>query len=70
MTDSTVLVKPWPGLILDGIPSSGAAIPKALAEEWIADRLVVRVEPVSDNRQPMQRPGGARPKRQGKPSNG
>jgi hypothetical protein len=39
----TVLVKPWPGLILDGIPQSGAELPRALAEEWLANRLVMRV---------------------------
>jgi hypothetical protein len=43
MTDS-VLVRPRRGLILDGIPSRGAEVPRALAEEWIADRLV---EPVA-----------------------
>lgn len=42
MTD-TVRVKPWPGLILAGIPSSGADIPRALAEEWTANHLVVPV---------------------------
>jgi hypothetical protein len=41
----TVLVKPARGLILAGIPSSGAEIPADLAETWIADQLVVRVEP-------------------------
>lgn len=69
----TVRVKPWPGLILDGIPSQGADIPKALAEEWITDRLLVRAEPVaptSDRQKPTQDLGGARSKRQGKPSNG
>jgi len=43
MTD-TVLVRPWPGLILDGIPRKGAEIPRALAEEWIANHLVVKFE--------------------------
>jgi hypothetical protein len=42
MTD-VVLVRPRHGLILDGIPSKGAEVPRALAEEWIANRLV---EPV------------------------
>lgn len=45
MTTDTVLVRPWPGLILDGIPSTGAALPRDLADMWIADRLVVRVTP-------------------------
>lgn len=43
MTD-TVLVRPRTGLILAGIPRKGAEIPRALAEEWIADQLVVKVE--------------------------
>ena len=42
MTD-TILVRPRHGLILDGIPSKGAEVDRALAEEWIADRLVERV---------------------------
>lgn len=42
----TVLVRPRGGLILDGIPRSGAEIPKALADEWLADRLVERITPV------------------------
>jgi hypothetical protein len=42
MTD-VVLVRPRHGLILDGIPSKGAEVPRALAEEWIADRLVEEV---------------------------
>lgn len=39
----TVLVKPRPGLILAGVPSTGIELPRALAEEWLADRMVVRV---------------------------
>lgn len=50
MTD-TVLVKPWPGLILAGIPRAGARIPRALAEEWIGNHLVIAV-PVSEPRKP------------------
>lgn len=42
MTDS-ILVKPRPGLILAEVPSGGIELPRALAEEWLADRMVVRV---------------------------
>jgi hypothetical protein len=45
MTD-TIRVRPRTGIILPGIPRKGASIPRALAEEWIADRLVVRLEPL------------------------
>lgn len=41
----TVLVRPRHGLILDGIPRKGAEIPTALADEWIANQLVERIEP-------------------------
>lgn len=36
----TVLVRPRMGLILAEVPASGAAIPRALAEEWIANRMI------------------------------
>jgi hypothetical protein len=42
MTDA-VFVKPYPGLILPDVPRSGTHIPKALAESWIANGLVVQV---------------------------
>lgn len=38
-------VKPRPGIILAGIPSSGAEITDKLAKEWIDNGLVVLVEP-------------------------
>jgi hypothetical protein len=52
MTD-VVLVRPRHGLILDGIPSKGAEVPRALAEEWIANRLVeqVGVKPIENPRE-------------------
>lgn len=43
MTD-LVLVKPRHGLILAEVPRNGAELPRALAEQWLADRMVVRVE--------------------------
>lgn len=43
----TVLVRPRRGLILDGIPRKGAEISKDLAEQWIADQLVERIEPAT-----------------------
>jgi hypothetical protein len=40
----TVRVQPRPGYILAGIPATGADVPKALADEWIRNGLVVKVE--------------------------
>lgn len=37
----TAYVKPRPGIILAGIPASGADVPLELAAEWIANGLVV-----------------------------
>lgn len=45
MTD--VFVRPRPGLILAGIPAEGAPIPAHLAEEWVANRMVVPGEPTT-----------------------
>jgi hypothetical protein len=53
MTD-TVLVRPLHGLILAGIPAKGAAIPRALADEWIADQLIERI-PTTVERKPVVR---------------
>jgi hypothetical protein len=50
----TVLVRPRPGLILDGIPATGAAIPQALADEWVANRMV---EPAPPDTSPRRRLG-------------
>jgi hypothetical protein len=54
MTD-TVLVRPRTGIILPGIPRTGASIPRALAEEWIADRLVMRLDPQGATKPSKQR---------------
>lgn len=58
MTDM-VRVRPWPGLILDGIPTGGADIPRALAEEWTANHLVI---PVRDRPTPSPVPSAGRAK--------
>jgi hypothetical protein len=42
MTDA-VFVKPYPGLILPDVPRSGTRIPKALADSWLANGLVVQI---------------------------
>lgn len=72
MTD-LVMVKPWPGLILAEVPAKGAALPKALAEEWIDNHLVVRVAepaPKPARNKPRERrasprgSGATRPKKQ------
>jgi hypothetical protein len=39
----TVRVKPRPGIILAGIPASGADIDQARAKEWVANGLVILV---------------------------
>lgn len=62
MATDMVRVKPWPGLILDGIPPAGAVIPRALAEEWTANHLVLPVK------EPTPRP--ARADRPAKPATG
>lgn len=69
MTDTTdtVRVKPRHGLILAGVPIGGADLPRALAEEWIADRLVVAVPTPSIEAKP--RPYVRRTKPQGKRRN-
>lgn len=55
----TVLVRPRRGLILAGVPRSGAELPRSLAEEWIADQLVERIatqaQPVTRPKQPTPR---------------
>jgi hypothetical protein len=58
----TVRVRPWPGLILAEVPPEGADLPTALAEEWIADRLVVRVPTQPDQMPPppVNGPGSPR----------
>lgn len=38
-------IKPRPGVILAGIPATGADVPAPLAREWIAARLAVEVKP-------------------------
>jgi hypothetical protein len=37
-------VKPRKGIILAGIPAKGAEIDDKLAEEWLANRLVVPID--------------------------
>jgi hypothetical protein len=59
MTESTVLVRPRTGIILAGIPRKGAQIPRALAEQWIADHLVV---PIEHKPEPTKGPGTRRSK--------
>jgi hypothetical protein len=40
-----VFVRPYPGLILAEVPRGGTHIPKALADSWVANGLVVRAAP-------------------------
>lgn len=42
---STVRVRPRTGIILAGVPATGADIDSALAAEWLANGLVTRVDP-------------------------
>lgn len=40
----TIRIKPRKGVILAGIPATGADVPAELAEEWLAAKLATRVE--------------------------
>jgi hypothetical protein len=42
---TTKKVRPRAGIILAGIPTKGADVDAALADEWIANGLVVEVKP-------------------------
>ena len=44
MPEKTIRIKPVAGIILAGIPTDGADVPAALAEEWIAAKLARRVD--------------------------
>lgn len=66
LREAEVFVTPRPGLILAGIPASGAYITAELAAVWEADQLVVR-QPEAP---PRQSPMGSTPRKHRRPRDG
>lgn len=40
----TIRIKPRKGVELAGIPAAGADVPEALGQEWLAAKLVTRID--------------------------